>query len=558
MSRRQSARKAQNEPVPQWVRDFIASREQQRLEEHRQQKSGMGEQADGNTYLLCPFDHDEVEAIRNGVRVLKEEAFLDDIQKNRKSRKAGQFVPYPGFSLNDNFSFERYFRQLLHTPLSRQQMQEAVVKHYGWGKWSEDPWGDSQRFYEWLNEISADDTRAVWALNETLGGRTFLSYGTVWALAQLDYSAMTEEDLFDYIGHGAENFLCLKRYTGWENFESHYLAEALPARLVNREIIKDYPSCSFSAYTSFVASIYLWLFAVGEVVRRCKGQPGREEFLKYVVASDSHLVDLSQQLAPEDYSPPDRSRTLMRMGEILNIKGIAGKYKDNLLGVGFSEEEKMKEAEITALEGLFKGMDNWVRKTKLTGTKLNDLVFPLSDDQMKQQLAVRREMAKNRERIVQAGVNGHLRNSLRKAVVNKLLDAIREVKKIEREVEDSPGEKKIVKVQAEIPASALLSQETEYTSDDLLERIAARQGLVETSFQDEFDARELLDSILQEAKLTKRQRMAIDLTLEGRKDAQITLELKKAFGKSVTEVNVRSLRSDAIRRLKEVVLTMKE
>lgn len=80
-------RERQAEEVPQWVRDFITQRWEQLLEEEHQRQHSLEDirgQVNDDTYLLCPFSQDEVEAIRNGVWKLREEAFLAEIQKDRK------------------------------------------------------------------------------------------------------------------------------------------------------------------------------------------------------------------------------------------------------------------------------------------------------------------------------------------------------------------------------------------------------------------------------------------------------------------------------------------
>ena len=204
----------QTEQVPQWVRDFITQQWEQEPEEKE-------EQASHDTYLLCPFSQDEVEAIRNGVWKLRVEAVLAKRQENRKSGKAGQLRLDSGLSLNDAF-FETYLRQLLHTSLGRQEMQEAVVRYHGWGKWSEDPWGDFSKFCEWINNIS-DDERDIWAINGTFGGRVYFTLWILRHLSQYDYSKITEEDFLPWIGVGAENFLCVKSYTSWDYFERELL-----------------------------------------------------------------------------------------------------------------------------------------------------------------------------------------------------------------------------------------------------------------------------------------------------------------------------------------------
>ncbi len=551
------------------------------------------EAPDDNTYLICPLRDDVVEAIRaeeyksrekkvlaqerKAARLRKREIEKRDPKEPRRLREAGVLLLDSGISCVDDFKELNEFAEAYNDPLlstqyvrrewywqlSREQMQRAVARYYGWEKWSEDPWGSFPKFCEWMTS-ARDNEMAVWAVNETSLGRDYLYHSILEGLGQLDYSEMTEKDLLTQIGYGAACFLYVKSYTGWDDFVSHYPKGPLPVRLINEWVSKVYPfdfklphsadglivatkadrsldipervpdpeeiidffSVFIDArnygpltrYRFLISSIYLWHFALDGARERAKGHPELEIIIGYMVASYTHLTDLCQKLAPKDYSSPDRNGTLKKMGEILKIKGIAWNYKKGLLGKGFSWEDKKREAVMTAQEGLYKGMETWV--------------------------------SKNVQEIIAEGLTDHLKHSLKTAVVNRLLDKIDEVKKVEIEVGDKLGKKETVKVQREIPASVLLPQDTEYTSNDLLELIAARQGLVENRFEDELDNRDLLDRILQNATLTKRQRLVINLTREGRSDVEMTLALEKAFGKRVTETNVRKLKHEAIQKLR--------
>lgn len=342
---------SQSKEVPQWVRDFITQRQRQLYKERQHSEKDEKVQVDDNVYLLNPFSQDEVEAIRNGVWKLREEAFLATAKENRKLREAGHFVLDSGFSLKDDF-FEMYLRPLLHTPLSRQEMQEAVIKHYGWGKWSEDPWGDFSRFCEWINSIS-DDERDVWAINGTFGGRVYFTLWILRHLSQYDYSKITEEDFLPWIGIGAENFLWVKGYTGWDDFEKHYPDESLPASFVNEQIIKVYLTCPFSGFRWFINSIYLWYFALKEFRERAKGHPELEAFLDYHSATDAHLAEICRKLAPKGYKPPDKNQSLIKLYQGLKgrLEAKERKYGDVLENGGAS-----------TLGSLLEGVTYWKSK----------------------------------------------------------------------------------------------------------------------------------------------------------------------------------------------------
>jgi hypothetical protein len=87
-----------------------------------------------------------------------------------------------------------------------------------------------------------------------------------------------------------------------------------------------------------------------------------------------------------------------------------------------------------------------------------------------------------------------------------------------------------------------------------LELIANRQGRETNPFEG-FENREILNDLIRRAKLPKREQMVLDLTCEEKSDREIALALKKAFGKEVSEGNVRKLRHDAEQKLREFVAT---
>jgi len=70
--------------------------------------------------------------------------------------------------------------------LSREQMQEAVAKNYGWEKWSEHPWRSYSEFSEWISSVD-DNSLAVWAVNNTFGGRVYLGLSMAKCMRQFDY-----------------------------------------------------------------------------------------------------------------------------------------------------------------------------------------------------------------------------------------------------------------------------------------------------------------------------------------------------------------------------------
>ncbi|MFC1972375.1 hypothetical protein ACFLVE_03110 [Chloroflexota bacterium] len=329
---------------------------------------------------------------------LKEEAELAEASENRKLREAGQFVPDSGFSITDDL-FETDFRELILMPLSKQKMQEAVIKYYGWEKWSEDPWGGFEKFSEWLKNLS-DDERAVWAINDTFGGRVYFTLWTIKRLRQVDFSKIGEKDFLSWIGVGAENFLRAKSYTGWDSFQNHYPDEPLPARFVNEQIIKVHLTCPFSTFRWFINSIYLWYFALKEYDERAKGHPELEAFLNYHTATDTQIAELCRKLAPKGYQIPDKEQAWQKVEQSLEkrLKAMSARYDDVYPDRSVLKDDEMgdnvlQESYMAAQEGLFEGVNYW--KAKAAQATI-------------------------------AGLKGQLGNSLFKVIKNNLIDAVRQ------------------------------------------------------------------------------------------------------------------------------------
>ena len=421
--------------VPRWVRDFVSCRKQELLKERYPGKGSSRGEYSEETFSLCRLDQAQVEAIVDGLYKLREEAHEADLAVYLQAEgEAGKnpihatgklrmtSPPESGFSDTDRIS-ERYIRELLLEPLSRPQMQEALTSYYGWEKWTDDPWGEPQKFYSWLSNITDDDdTRAIWTINETLAGRAFLAYGTVFALDQLDYSKMTEENLLDYIGIGAENFLRVKSYTDWEDFLNHYPTEPLPSRLVNKEIIKGWPFWSFNAYRCFVASIYLWLLALAEAKERAKGHPVLEGLLSYHAIPSTHIAELCQKLAPKGYQRLDKTQAWQRIEQQLKrgLEAKTAKY-DDIYSLRSKHHDTLKESYVEAHEKLLEVLEDL---KPVPHQDISKLLFPLSEDDIAK---IRGESAGINKLYDAAikGLRGQLGNSLLRAVENDFVDDTR-------------------------------------------------------------------------------------------------------------------------------------
>ncbi|MFC1934886.1 hypothetical protein ACFLXZ_01040 [Chloroflexota bacterium] len=315
----------------------------------------------------------------------------------------------------------------------------------------------------------------------------------------LDWLAQLERDIHESL---------LKQNEPWHEYSSEddHFKYASKVRQVLYHIQRQFPKLEIDLITKIAEASLL-------------SPADKEDIIKDIESECDLLVRCTVvQLSGYGEEHLDEQSALSKafndIEKVLKIQGIAWKYKDSLLGIGFSAKHKWREARITAQEGLHKGIKTWV--------------------------------SKDIQKIITEGLTGHLGYSLKRAVVNKLLDEIDRVHKVT--IQDEYGE---YEEQRKIPESILVVDGSDEDTDKSpLDLIAFRQGLTQTSFEDQLDNRDLLDRILQEAQLTKRQRLVIDLTRQGREDIEIVLALQKAFGKPTTEGNVRKLKHDAIQKLK--------
>lgn len=300
-------------------------------------------------------------------------------------------------------------------------MQEAVVKHYGWGEWSEDPWGDFSKFCEWVDSVS-DDERLVWAINETFEGRFYLAHWILKHLSQFDYSKITEEDLLQWIGVGAENFLLVKTYTGWDDFGYHYPLEPLPAALVNKEIIKVFLTCPFRGFRWFMNSIYLWHFALNEARKRVNRHQSLQGLLDLSAATDIQIAELCRKLAPKGYQLPDVNEAWQRLEESVRkeMEGIVKKYED-VYPLRSKHHDTLIESYVEAQGKLY---DVVIDMKTMPPIDFSKLFFPLSEEELKK-IGGRSERRYKLYDAVIKGFRGQLPNSLLSAIRNNFIDDTR-------------------------------------------------------------------------------------------------------------------------------------
>ena len=250
--------------------------------------------------------------------------------------------------------------------LSRQQMQEAVAEHYGWEKWSEHPWASYPEFCKWISSTN-DDPMAVWAVNNTFGGRSYLGLSTAECMRQFDYPGMDEEDLLVHLAIGTDSHMWLKAYTGWDDFNQHYPPEPLPSRFVNEQIIRLGQSYPLANYRLFIASVSGLHFAQHELIERAKKLPELPAYMNYVAATSAFTANMvGRRLAPEGSTFPDRNQSWEELEQALAAKGLKSierKYDDIYPpSVEHQGVDTLKESHVTAEEGLFEGVTAWQSK----------------------------------------------------------------------------------------------------------------------------------------------------------------------------------------------------
>ena len=284
------------------------------------------------------------------------EKALNDCSKT-SGLEQGFLIDTPFDGCNDN--------QQHASLLSREQIQEAVAKHYRWEKWSDHPWRSYLEFSEWISSIK-DDSLAVWAVNNTFSGRVYLGLSTGKCMRQFDYPKMDEEELLIHMAIGAESHMWLKAYTGWDDFNQYYPPQPLPSRFVNEQIIMIGQPCPLANYRFFIANMYSLQFVLQEVMERGKKSPELPAYMNYVGATNASMVNIVRRLAPKDSTFPDKNQSWKELEQALTTKGLESierKYDDVYPpSVKHKGSGTLEESHVTAEEGLFEGVIAWQSK----------------------------------------------------------------------------------------------------------------------------------------------------------------------------------------------------
>ena len=378
-----------------------------------------------------------------------------------------------------------------------------MAKRYGWVKWADDPWGNSRKFAEW-EEAVKDDEFAIWAVNETLGGRFYLALGYLLLLPQLDYSKMTPKELVFYEGIGAENFLLIKGYSGWEGF--YYPKEPLPLGYINEEIIKLYLQRPFSMYREVVFSIYNWFYVSGELTKRIAEHPELEGLLAYANAKHPEIRKLTRALAPKNFHLNDEKEGWGKFERAMieQLKRVVRKYNDIFTLSSEVEGNVLKESDVAGQEGLFEAARYWMEKDFIT-----------------------------------AGLKGRLVPGLLKIVKDDLIDTTRNEKR----------HRKHETTESQIDTQR--KAEGEEVAAHFLDALPG-QELGQHDWEIE-EQKEKVRELFAKAGLTKTERLVAELRIEEYDYEDIADRISQAQNKQINATTVRKHWSNAKKKLAKIL-----
>jgi len=217
------------------------------------------------------------------------------------------------------------------------------------------------KFWEWLINAK-DEEETVRILNDIPAYRFYLTTGVKLQLEQVNYSKLSAEALYYYIGIGAQNFRILKRYCDWEDIK--YPQEPLPARFIDEQIIKLCSPIPLTGYFFVIFSIYLWwYYALLEIIERAKDHPELAGFLSYHTATDEEIKDLSQELAPKGYQFPNQNEAWIKLEQSMKkrLEAKARKYGD-VYPLESVQDDVLTESYVTAQGSLLGGVNYWKSK----------------------------------------------------------------------------------------------------------------------------------------------------------------------------------------------------
>ncbi len=527
------------EEVPQWVRDFIARRREQLIEQDLGRECGdIAQRVEQSPYLICPFTQQEEEAVRAGVIKLRYEELAAELQ--RKS-------PFPSTPIDESSPLAEWaVRELLLVPSTKQEMQEAVARYYGWAEWEEDPWGNYPQFCEWMR-LAGNDARAVWAVNETLGGRFYLFYYVLEDLVQSEYSEMSGAELVNSVGLGALNFLKVKAHTGWDEFLNHYPVEPLPPRLVNERMMKALLQSPFTAYWAFVSSIYDWLFALNVMIPRIRGNLKLGELIEWYIISNPDVLRITLILDP----------------------GYHPRSEDEIHGIlGLTADSDPSDLDASALRARYKAFTSMLKSLPDKGPELLDkgkycsvdayVAKTLRSTHVNELAEFNPQYAKFRDKELKA------RRAAGKYYKEEFDDEIAE--KYKKDVPE--WEKDPLSLQWLQKGENVRRNFSGYTEDEQLCLEDAITGDLSLDNQFYTELKEeliavALDTAAGKTPLTWRHRLVVDLTREGRNTTEIALalerkaqELGKPVRRRVSAEAVYQLKRSAIKRVQEAAITI--
>lgn len=331
---------------------------------------------------------------------------------------------------------------------------------------------------------------------------------------RIDFERMDVRELWELAVDGAA-YEVVFRLCGEHRPGEVSLLEELPGAFID-----FWRGRGLFPFVHFLTAIIAGRLCRLEIERRAEKQPVAKWVQGYIIGKD---VDAQREL---DIRGVIDEKTLAEIAnnstqQVLKImepytRPLVKRFPKGIISESRDESQRpVTEAEVTAQEGILEGLEYWREKG------LQEAVF--------------------------AGLEGRLPFSLRLAAKRNLLDEIEDKVVVEIDGEE-------YEVSRVSPISSLIGEGAaeDDTGITLLELLDER--LSEGGFE-EADRKLTLDAAIENAKLPKREQMVVDLRRKGKSDREIALALKEAFGKRVSESNVRKLWHDALQRLKGIMPT---
>ncbi|MFC2027461.1 hypothetical protein ACFLU3_02115 [Chloroflexota bacterium] len=399
---------------------------------------------------------------------------------------------------------------------------EHVCQTYGWNNWDA-PWGSIESFVEWEKQTT-DGVTCLYAVNEIPAGRSYIFRLIMDNAKNLKYGSLSADALIQEYSRMAIAIKFMKFSSGWEQFK--FPKEPLPIDALQVLVPELCSSKPYFAYQCVLGHLYVGALSHIELLHRCEKNPEMGSILLEAFHIGNTPTDFAEQLEKlvnDGNILPDENQAFEETERIMRnrLNPLADNYKPIL-----------SDSHEVVKEGLGEGVAYWIQK-------------PF-------------------EEIAVKGLDGRIGPSLKTIATRNVIDATRkedrpfatQLRKTVREKQPS-GPKERSDLLAEVKAKIPNYKKPPLSLDHAKTGESSSLGDFhpdEHAFEnlDAIDRRVMLNQIIQKADLPERQRMVVDLKLKRVDDRDISLELKRVFGKSTSEGYVRKLYSDAKNNLRKI------